>query len=99
MRTVPDVGVPERQLEVRNRYGEFVAFVDLSLPPIGVFFELDGQQHLGQPEYDAVRETAVVAATGWLCGRFTWNDLHRRRQQTRRRVAELAAQGRRRPFV
>jgi very-short-patch-repair endonuclease len=95
VRGVPEVPDLERQLRVDNEFGEFVAFVDLSCPPLEFFFELDGRGHEGQPEYDAVRETAVVAAMGWRCGRFTWNDLHRRRQQTMRRVAAIAGNGRR----
>ena len=66
IRTVPDVPDPVRQLQVGW------ALLDQSWPEIGLFIELDGQQHVGQPVYDARRETAVVAATGWLCGRFTW---------------------------
>ncbi len=62
-RTVPGLGEPVRQL----RIGPW--FLDLSWPAIGMFTELDGEQHLGQPVYDARRETAIVAATGWLCGR------------------------------
>ncbi|MEY2461182.1 MAG: hypothetical protein QOG30_3012, partial [Acidimicrobiaceae bacterium] len=44
------------------------------------------------------RETAVVAATGWLCGRFTWTEVTRYRTHTIRRLAELAMQARRRPM-
>ena len=65
-RTVPGLPEPVRQLEVEW------ARVDLAWPDLGLFVELDGQQHKDQPLYDARRETAVVAATGWLCGRFTW---------------------------
>jgi len=97
-RTVPGLPDPERQYLVENEHGDFVAFVDLAWPPIGFFTELDGRGHEGQPEYDSVRETAVVAATGWLCGRFTWNDLHHRRLQTVRRLAAIAEHGRRRPM-
>ena len=90
-RTVPGLGEPVRQHVVRSRDGDFVARVDLCWPPVGVFFELDGQHHAGQPVYDARRETAVVAATGWLPGRFTWHEVTRIPRTTWRRMAELAA--------
>ncbi len=63
-RLVPGLGPPQRQVEVFDRWGDFVARVDLAWPELGIFIELDGQQHAGQPVYDASRETAVVAATG-----------------------------------
>src|SRR2546430_4158695 len=59
-RTVPGLGPPVRQLEVFDEHGQFVARVDLAWPELGLFIELDGQQHTGQPVYDARRETAVV---------------------------------------
>jgi hypothetical protein len=68
---------PTRQREVFDREGAFVARVDLCLPELGLFIELDGQHHEAQPVYDARRETAVVAATGWLPGRFTWHEVVR----------------------
>ncbi len=96
-RTVPGLPDPVRQCRVVNAYGEFVALVDLAWPDLGLFVELDGQHHAGQPVYDARRETAVVAATGWLCGRFTWTEVVRFPTSTARRLAALAEQGRRRP--
>lgn len=96
-RTVPGLGDPARQLVVMNAYGEFVARVDLAWPEVGIFIELDGQHHKGQPVYDARRETAVVAATGWLCGRFTWREVADLPSTTARRLANVAEQGRRRP--
>ena len=62
----------------------------------GVFFELDGQHHEGQPVYDARRETAVIAATGWLPGRFTWTELTRIPRSSQRRMAAIRAQAQRR---
>jgi hypothetical protein len=61
------VGVPEPSRQVPVGW----ARVDLAWPDLGLFVELDGEQHRDQPRYDARRETSVVAATGWLCGRFT----------------------------
>jgi very-short-patch-repair endonuclease len=87
---VPGLGEPTRQLEVLDD-GLFVARLDLSWPTIGLFIELDGQQHLGQPLYDARRETAVVAVTGWLPGRFTWYEVTRIPRSTTRPLAALAA--------
>jgi hypothetical protein len=98
MRTVPGLSPPDRQITVCNAHGEAVARVDLAWPGLGLFIELDGQHHQDQPVYDARRETAVVAATGWLCGRFTWKEVVRHRVVTARRVGALAAQARRRPL-
>ena len=97
-RTVPDLPEPVRQYVV-YKDGVFVARVDLAWPGLGLFLELDGQQHEGQPVYDARRETAVVAATGWLCGRFTWHEIVAIPRTTGRRLAELAEQCRRRPLI
>jgi hypothetical protein len=98
-RTVPIVGQPTRQLVVTTEGGVFVARLDLCWPDIGLFVELDGQQHAGQPLYDARRETAVVAATGWLCGRFTWSEVTRIPRATARRFEAIADQARRRPLA
>lgn len=92
-RTIPDVPPAVRQLPV----GPYL--LDQSWPEVGAFLELDGQQHLGQPVYDARRETAIVAATGWLCGRFTWTEVVRVPVSTARRLGEIIHQARRRPFV
>ena len=81
-----------------NVYGEFVARVDLAWPELGIFIELDGQQHKDQPVYDARRETAVVAATGWLCGRFTWTEVNYLPRVTTRRLEDIADQARGRPL-
>ncbi|MBA2610296.1 MAG: DUF559 domain-containing protein [Actinobacteria bacterium] len=90
--------VPTRQVEVYDEYGVFVARVDLAWPALGVFLELDGQQHAGQPVYDANRETRVVAATGWLCGRFSWREVHDTPNDAGRRLLRVLAQAERRPF-
>ncbi len=94
-------GLPEpvRQFEVFDAHGLFVARVDLCWPELGLFVELDGMHHEGQPLYDARRETAVVAATGWLCGRFTWREVVRNPKATAHRLAALAEQARRRPLA
>ncbi len=90
-RTVPGLPDPVRQLQVGR------ARLDLAWPQLGLFVELDGQHHKDQPVYDARRETAVVAATGWLCGRFTWTEVVHMPNTTARRLAEVAEQARRRP--
>lgn len=95
-RSVPLLGELVRQYEVYSSSGLFVARVDLAKPEIGLFLELDGQQHKDQPVYDARRETAVVAATGMLPGRFTWHEVTRIPRATQRRLAEVAAQAERR---
>lgn len=92
----PILGEPVRQLVVRSVHGTFIARIDLPWPDREVFFELDGQGHKDQPVYDATRETAVVAATGWLPGRFTWREITRIPVSTQRRFAELRRQSDRR---
>ena len=91
-RTVPGLGPPQRQVPIVNEHGDVIARVDLAWPELGLFIELDGQQHKDQPVYDARRETAVAAATGWLCGRFTWHEVARLPRVTARRLEALAAQ-------
>jgi hypothetical protein len=98
-RTVPGLPSPVRQLPIRDRSGRIIAYLDLAWPELGLFIELDGQQHLGQPVYDASRETAIVALTGWLCGRFTWREVVGNPVSTARRLSALADQARRRPVV
>ncbi len=98
-RTVDDLPSPVRQLTIYDEHDQFVARLDLAWPELGLFVELDGQHHQGQPVYDARRETAVVAATGWLCGRFTWTEVVRFPKSTARRLAALAEQASRRPVV
>jgi hypothetical protein len=99
-RTAPGIGELVRQHEVWD-HGILIAQLDLSRPCDGFFFELDGEQHKNQPVYDAMRETAVVAATGMLPGRFTWTEVTRYPKTTARRMARLAAQARSRraPFT
>jgi hypothetical protein len=92
-RDVPILGEPIRQHEVHTADGIFVARLDLMFPRVGVVFELDGQQHAGPPVYDARRQTAVVAVTGMLPGRFTWHELTAIPRATQRRMGELAEQG------
>jgi very-short-patch-repair endonuclease len=63
------IPTPSRQVNVRHWH------VDLAWPEHGVFLELDGEWHKDQARYDAVRQTGVIAAKGWLVGRFTWSDI------------------------
>jgi hypothetical protein len=97
-RTIPGLPAPTRQFVVLDRHGQFVARVDLVWLPFGLFTELDGQHHEGQPVHDARRETAVVAATGWLCGRFTWMEVARHPRATARRLEALVEQAKARPL-
>jgi very-short-patch-repair endonuclease len=90
---------PVRQREIYDEDGSFVARVDLCWPDVGLFVELDGQHHKSQPLYDARRETAVVAATGWLVGRFTWHEVVAARNATIRRLTALFDRSRRRPIT
>jgi very-short-patch-repair endonuclease len=94
-RTVPGLERLVRQHEVWHG-GLFVARLDLCEPDLGVFFELDGQHHKDQPVYDASRQTAVVAVTGWLPGRFTWTEMTRTPRSSARRMGGVVEQARRR---
>ena len=98
-RRVEGLPDPTRQHEILDAVGLFVARVDLCWPTLGLFLELDGQHHRDQPVYDARRETAVVAATGWLPGRFTWREVVHLPKTTARRLGDLADQARRRPLA
>jgi len=93
-RTVPGLGEPVRQHTVTWADGRFLARVDLCWPALGLFLELDGQGHKDQPVYDASRQTAVVAATGWLVGRFTWREVRHSPRATARRLAALVERAR-----
>ena len=98
-RNVEGLPAPVRQHVLSSRAGNFVAQIDLCWPELGLFIELDGEHHKGQPVYDARRETAVVALTGWLCGRFTWTEVTRIPRTTARRLGELADAARSRPLA
>lgn len=91
IRTVPGLPEPVRQHRVTLPDGTFVARVDLCWPALGIFIELDGQQHKDQPVYDAHRQTAVVAATGWRVVRFTWREVVHTPRTTARRLASVVA--------
>ncbi|HEX8770426.1 MAG TPA: DUF559 domain-containing protein, partial [Acidimicrobiales bacterium] len=97
IRDVPGLPEPVRQHEVR--VGGFRFYLDISWIELGLFLELDGQHHADQPVYDASRETAVVAATGWLCGRFTWREVVYVPVTTKRRLAALGERARGRPLI
>ncbi|HUR76314.1 MAG TPA: hypothetical protein VMZ22_00060 [Acidimicrobiales bacterium] len=72
IRTDPSIPTPTRQYAIYDEHGNFVGRPDLCWPELGVFLELDGQGHRGQPVYDAVRQTRIAIKTRWLCGRLTW---------------------------
>jgi len=93
-RHVLGLGEPVRQYPIEDAFGIIVAYADLAWPAIGLFIELDGEQHKGQRVYDATRETLIVSLTGWLPGRFTWTEVTRFPKHTVRRLTALAAQGR-----
>jgi hypothetical protein len=84
---------PVRQLEIIGSGNRLVARVDLAWPNRGLFLELDGKHHHNQLEHDARRETAIVAATGWIPGRFTWREITTLERTTARRLRELYALG------
>ena len=86
-----DVGapIPTRQFKVFDDATHRYDRIDLCWPELGVFCELDGQHHPGQPVYDASRQTRIAAATGWLCGRFTWREVRHNPVPTGRRLLQL----------
>ncbi len=98
IRTLPDVPEPTRQLWLYDEHATFVARIDLCWPELGVFIELDGQGHRGQPVYDAIRQSNVTAATGWLNGRFTWTEVNHYPADTARRLTRIIEQARLRPL-
>jgi len=84
------VGAPEPERQVRVvTAGAFRTYADLAWPSIGLFVELDGEKHKGQPVYDARRQTAISAETGWVCGRFTWTEVVHNPTPTGRRLLRL----------
>jgi very-short-patch-repair endonuclease len=83
---------PQRQVVVVSRHGSFVARVDLAWPELGIFVELDGMGHAGQPVYDANRQTRVTGATGWLCARFTWREIVSNAKASARELRNVFAQ-------
>lgn len=89
LRKEPSIPVPTRQFEVVDEHGQFVGRPDLSWPALGVFLELDGQQHKDQPVYDARRQTRITAVTGWRCGRLTWDEVKHFPVPTLRTLAQL----------
>jgi very-short-patch-repair endonuclease len=89
IRRDPSLPPPERQVEVLLAFGQQPAYLDLAWPELGVFLELDGEQHKEQPLYDATRQTAVIAATHWLVGRYTWTDIVHNPLPTLRSIARL----------
>lgn len=93
-RTLPGLAPPVRQFRVLDQNGQFVARVDLCWPELGLFIELDGRFHNGQLVHDFNRQTAVIAATGWLVGRFTWAEVRRAPRWSARRLATLVDQAR-----
>jgi very-short-patch-repair endonuclease len=98
---IRDAGLPTptRQFVVRTADDRFVARVDLCWPELGVFLELDGRGHDGQPVYDAVRQTAVVGAKGWLCIRATWRQVVNNPKPAARDFAAVLEQAGRRVFT
>lgn len=89
IRAVPTLPEPTRQHRVTRPDDTFVARVDLCWPALGIFIELDGQQHEDHPVHDAHRQTAVVVATGWRVARFTWREVVHTPRSTSRRLAAL----------
>jgi very-short-patch-repair endonuclease len=88
---------PERQVEVIIA-GGFRTYPDCVWPDAGAFAELDGEGHKLQPVYDSSRQTAIVAATGWLTARFTWTEVVRNPTIAARRLQGVLDQAHRRPM-
>ncbi|MEY2470702.1 MAG: hypothetical protein QOK28_31 [Actinomycetota bacterium] len=90
IRSDPTLPTPTRQLRIFDPMSErFIARVDLCWPALGIFLELDGQQHRDQPVYDATRQNKVTAATRWLCVRLTWDQVTKWPEATLRDLRPL----------
>ncbi|MEY2418304.1 MAG: hypothetical protein QOG90_984 [Actinomycetota bacterium] len=90
IRTDPTLPTPTRQLRIFDPMSErFIGRVDLCWPALGIFLELDGQQHRDQPVYDAARQNKVTAATRWLCVRLTWDQVTKWPEATLRDLRPL----------
>jgi hypothetical protein len=89
IRRDPSIPTPTRQFVIYDEHGNFVGRPDLCWPELGIFLELDGQQHDFQPVYDANRQTRIAIKTGWLPGRFTWDQVNYHSQATLRDIAAL----------
>jgi hypothetical protein len=89
LRKDPTLPVPIRQFAIYDDHGNFVGRPDLCWPDLGVFLELDGQQHKFQPVYDGRRQTRIAGVTGWRCGRLTWDEVHEYPESTLRELARL----------
>lgn len=89
IRRDPSIPTPTRQFVIYDEHGNFVGRPDLCWPELGIFLELDGQGHEGQPVYDANRQTRICIATGWLPGRFTWDQVRHFPLATLRDIAAL----------
>lgn len=88
LRRDPRIPVPIRQFPIHLGTGRRLAKLDLCWPALGLFVELDGQQHEDQPVYDARRQTEVTAVTGWRCGRLTWDEVTQWPEATLRLLAD-----------
>ncbi len=89
IRRDPSIPTPTRQMVISDEHGNFVGRLDLCWPELGIFLELDGQQHAFQPVYDANRQTRITIATGWLVGRLTWDEVNYYAESTLRSIAKL----------
>jgi hypothetical protein len=89
IRRDPSLPTPIRQYAIYDANDNFVGRPDLSWPDLGIFLELDGQQHAGQPVYDARRQTRITIATGWWPGRLTWDEVNYFPESTLRELAAL----------
>jgi very-short-patch-repair endonuclease len=93
-----DAGLPDpqRQYRVLTPGGRHY-FLDVCWPEVGLFVELDGQQHADQPVYDAHRHMTVVNLTGFLGIRMTWDQVTRRPRSTGRDLVLTYNQAKARP--
>jgi hypothetical protein len=89
IRRDPSIPTPTRQFAIYDENGNFVGRPDLCWPELGIFVELDGQQHKDQPVYDAVRQNRITIATCWRPCRLTWDQVHDFPEATLRDLAAL----------
>jgi very-short-patch-repair endonuclease len=86
--------VAERQFDIHDHEGNFVARVDFAYPELKVAIECDGRKHhfgLGDWEHDVVRRSKL-AALGWLVIHVSWHMLVHEPDEVERLIRGAIAQ-------
>ena len=85
---------PERQYEIKDALGRFVARVDLAYPDLMVAIECDGKKHhFGTNDWEAdLERRSKLAALGWRVIHISWDMLVNRPQEVLRLLQEALGQ-------